>query len=457
MMRAASMLSLLFFACFASARAQDLIPTVCYEQSAPQSGTTTLAAPAGVNNGDIRVSSPVPLFATLVINPGGANEETTLAVYAEPSDPYVIIYRRFVGKYLTKAHSAGETIRFYHNGLIAQFGYNNTTNDTINLDADIEDNNFFYPGVQSYPNQTQSFLPGIHQTAFALNMPPPSLVTLSIYWFVGETGQVIFNKDTPRCGAITYQGRLTDAGAAANGQYDLQFTAYAASTGGTAQSEKIIIENAQVTNGVFTVHLDFGSSLSNNNNAQFLEIGVRAGTSTGAFTVLTPRQPITSVPYAINADFAANATNATNATQLNGIAANQYVLTTDPRLSSTNNMNFIQNTTTQQTANFNISGNGTVGGNLTATGTISSGCRSGFTAIAGGRLCVSAIQTAASFYGSTGAVQTCTNMQARVGNSADVMLTFSQSGFNYFAGQTTGWLADIIGDNVRSVWFANGP
>jgi hypothetical protein len=61
---------------------------------------------------------------------------------------------------------------------------------------------------------------------------------------------------------------------------------------------------------------------------------------------------------------------ATNATQLGGVAANQYVVTTDSRLSdarppTAGSLNYIQNGTSPQAGNFNISGNGTVGNNLT--------------------------------------------------------------------------------------------
>lgn len=70
----------------------------------------------------------------------------------------------------------------------------------------------------------------------------------------------------------------------------------------------------------------------------------------------------------------ANATNASNSAQLGGVAASSYVLTSDSRLSdarppTAGSANYIQNTTSQQTANFNISGNGTVGGSL-STGTV---------------------------------------------------------------------------------------
>ncbi|HEX8566029.1 MAG TPA: hypothetical protein VF648_10205 [Pyrinomonadaceae bacterium] len=49
-------------------------------------------------------------------------------------------------------------------------------------------------------------------------------------------------------------------------------------------------------------------------------------------------------------------------------------------------------------------------------------------------------------------------------SGADVMLSFSQSGFNYFltnnpvdTNNPKGWLADIIGDNVRATWNVNAP
>lgn len=366
----------------------------------------------------------------------------------------------------------------------AHFGYQNLSNATINISASQVTGNFFVPGQATYPGQPGAFAPGIHENVIVTNIG----LSEELVWFL-DGGDARAGINAPRCATITYQGRLTDSNVAANGQYDLRFTAYDALTGGAPQSESIVIENAQVTNGVFTVSLNFGSSLSNNNNAKFLEIGVRAGTSTGAFTILTPRQPITKVPYAVNADTATNATNATNAAnadKLGNVAASQYVLTTDPRLSATNNTSFIQNTTTQQAAsNFNISGSGTIGGNLTIngtlnaalpagsanyiqntttpqnaniniSGTVTNGCRAGFTAFAGGRLCVSEMKPAAYFLV---AIQTCANDSTRVGNSGDVTMTLGGSAnFNYFGGLSQGWLGDNLGNNMWGTWkisFAN--
>src|SRR6185295_13953496 len=65
-----------------------------------------------------------------------------------------------------------------------------------------------------------------------------------------------------------------------------------------------------------------------------------------------------------------NATNATNSTQLGGVAASQYVLTNDARMTDARDplpgsSNYIQNgTSAQASTNFNILGNGTAGGTL---------------------------------------------------------------------------------------------
>jgi hypothetical protein len=174
--------------------------------------------------------------------------------------------------------------------------------------------------------------------------------------------------------AFTYQGRLTDAGAHANGAYDLRFTLYNSETDAAAQGTQVI-NDVQVATGLFTVRLDFGVAPFNSGLARFLEIGVRAGASDGDFTTLAPRQPITSTPYALRASSAAQAdaaTTAADAFKLGGFEPGQYVRTTDTRLSNprtptAGSPDYIQNTTAQQAgANFNVGGNGTVSGTLTA-------------------------------------------------------------------------------------------
>lgn len=172
---------------------------------------------------------------------------------------------------------------------------------------------------------------------------------------------------------FTYQGRFTDSGTAANGTYDMQFKLF---DGAGNQIGQTITSNAvAVTSGVFTVQLDYGVAGFPGAD-RLLEIGVRLAGAGEPYTVLSPRQQLTSTPYAIRADSATTAETATtaimaaNANQLGGVAANEYALTSDSRLTdertpTAGSANYIQNTNNPQaTSTFNITGNGTVGGNL---------------------------------------------------------------------------------------------
>ena len=98
--------------------------------------------------------------------------------------------------------------------------------------------------------------------------------------------------------AFTYQGRLTVGANVANGNYDLNFSLYDALSSGN-QVGSSLTNTAAVSNGLFTVTLDFGANAFNG-DGRWLEIGVRTNGS-GAFTTLSPRQKLTPTPYAITA------------------------------------------------------------------------------------------------------------------------------------------------------------
>lgn len=115
--------------------------------------------------------------------------------------------------------------------------------------------------------------------------------------------------------AFTYQGRLTDAGAPATGIYDLQFQLFDAATAGVQVGSTVTAAAKTVTAGVFTVSLDFGTGAFAG-NARWLEVGVRPGGSSGAYTILTPRQPLTAAPHA---------QYAVDTTQVNGQPASFYL------------------------------------------------------------------------------------------------------------------------------------
>lgn len=115
--------------------------------------------------------------------------------------------------------------------------------------------------------------------------------------------------------AFTFQGKLTDAGSPANGEYDLKFDLYDTATGGTLLGTQTR-ENMTVTSGIFTVTLDYGATNFNNNAGRYLEIAVRPGASAGAFTTLSLRQTLTASPYTIQA---------VNAEKLNGQPSSSYL------------------------------------------------------------------------------------------------------------------------------------
>ena len=100
--------------------------------------------------------------------------------------------------------------------------------------------------------------------------------------------------------AFTYQGRLMDdSGAPLTGSYDFQFKLYDAASGVSQVGSTVTVGDVDISDGLFTAQLDFGGSAFTG-DARWLEIGVRAGSSTGAYTTLSPRQPLTPAPYALS-------------------------------------------------------------------------------------------------------------------------------------------------------------
>lgn len=99
--------------------------------------------------------------------------------------------------------------------------------------------------------------------------------------------------------AFTYQGSLEDGGVRADGEYDLQFELWGKVIGGGQLGPTVTKEDVEVGRGVFTVDLDFGPVFDG--RPVWLQIEVRPGGSTGAFTMLNPRQALTPAPYALYA------------------------------------------------------------------------------------------------------------------------------------------------------------
>ena len=115
--------------------------------------------------------------------------------------------------------------------------------------------------------------------------------------------------------AFTYQGQLQNNGSPASGTYNLTFTlfndtnAYVLPVAGPVTNNGVL-----VANGLFTVTIDFGSSVWNG-QTNWLQIGVETN-GVNSFTILMPDQQLTPVPYAIFAEGASNLLGALPASQL---------------------------------------------------------------------------------------------------------------------------------------------
>jgi trimeric autotransporter adhesin len=91
----------------------------------------------------------------------------------------------------------------------------------------------------------------------------------------------------------------------ASGLHDFQFALY--DSGGNQIGLTLTVPNVTVTNGIFTVNLDFGVAFPG--ATRLLEVRVKQ-TGGFAFAVLSPRQPVTSAPYSIKSLTAGSADTA---------------------------------------------------------------------------------------------------------------------------------------------------
>jgi hypothetical protein len=131
--------------------------------------------------------------------------------------------------------------------------------------------------------------------------------------------------------AFTYQGRLNNNGAPVSGRYDLQFTLFATNITGAAIAGPVTNAATAVSNGLFTCAIDFGQGVFTG-VAYWLDIAVRTNGG-GAFTELSPRQPLTPAPYSI---FASSASG------LHGLSVQQNT-NGAPNVIGGSSINFVSN------------------------------------------------------------------------------------------------------------------
>ena len=180
---------------------------------------------------------------------------------------------------------------------------------------------------------------------------------------------------------FAYQGKLDFDGVPANGQFDFQFKLFDSLSAGAQQGATAEQLSVEVSNGDYKVNLDFGAAVFNGAD-RFIEVSFRP-TGSSAYATLTPRQQITSSPYAIRSLVATTADGLSitcascvtssqiqnvQGSQVTGNLAGSQINGAIPVASvPAGSPNYIQNTTSQQPAsNFNISGNGAAAGTLSA-------------------------------------------------------------------------------------------
>lgn len=98
---------------------------------------------------------------------------------------------------------------------------------------------------------------------------------------------------------FTYQGRLNMNGEPFSGNADVIMTLWNDGTGGGQSGPSQMLDNVAIVDGVFTAELDFGATIFQN-QARWIEIEVRTPPGSGAYTTLSPRQPLTATPYALH-------------------------------------------------------------------------------------------------------------------------------------------------------------
>ncbi len=129
-------------------------------------------------------------------------------------------------------------------------------------------------------------------TRFARLIRPVCFVSL-VALCLGGLENPAFGQPT----SFTYQGQLKDGGSPANGAFDMSYSIFDADVLGTLIAGPLVFDGlggnppqVSVTSGLFTATLDFGAGIFDG-NPRWLEVTVSG-------TPLSPRQAITSSPYA---------------------------------------------------------------------------------------------------------------------------------------------------------------
>jgi hypothetical protein len=124
--------------------------------------------------------------------------------------------------------------------------------------------------------------------------------------------------------AFTYQGRLNDGSNPAHGVYDLRFKLFEDPAGNNQAGSTLLTNGVPLTDGLFTVTLNFGPGIFNGSN-YWLEVDVRTNGAVG-YANLNPLQPIMPAPYAMFANTASNLSGPISSMDLSGTYGSPVVV-----------------------------------------------------------------------------------------------------------------------------------
>ncbi len=128
---------------------------------------------------------------------------------------------------------------------------------------------------------------------------------------------------TPISSTFTYQGQLKSGGSAVTGPCDFQFGLWDAASGGAQVGVTQTLSAVNVSNGLFTVPLNFGANAFTG-DARWLSMAVRCPAGSGNYAPLDPRQALTPAPYATYAsgNWSLNGNRGTGASNFLGTTDN---------------------------------------------------------------------------------------------------------------------------------------
>lgn len=136
----------------------------------------------------------------------------------------------------------------------------------------------------------------VYAVGLAAGLPGESIRAETVGPGRAESEGLSILASQPVTTTFTYQGLLTDGGGPADGLYDFELLLFDDPLMGSQVGVTVTLEDVGVMAGLFTAELNFGDVFDG--RTLWLEIRVRPGGDTGAYTTLSPRQALTPAPYA---------------------------------------------------------------------------------------------------------------------------------------------------------------